>query len=79
MKAIARDVSRSVFDNDTEAILYMIKDTEGVDDCYIFSLPIYTFSIREAENDKVEELLKWQSGFLHDKSRKEQFIAEMNT
>jgi len=38
------DIKHNLFDNETEAILYVTKDKEEQDDFYIFSLPIYCFS-----------------------------------
>jgi len=38
------DIKDSVFENETEAILYVTKDKEEQNDFYIFSLPIYCFS-----------------------------------
>ena len=77
MKAIAKDIKHSVFDDETEAILYMIKDIYEAETCYIFSLPVYTFSISVKENEDIEEALKWERHFLSDPDRKKRFIAEM--
>lgn len=38
------DVKKELFENETEAILYVIKDKEESDDYFIFSLPMYCFS-----------------------------------
>lgn len=77
MKAIARDIKESVFNNETEAMLYMIKDIYEADTCYIFSVPAYTFSISIKENEDIEEALKWERHFLSDPDRKKRFIVEM--
>lgn len=38
------DLSVDIFEGDTVADLYVIKDKQGVDDTYTFSLAIYTWS-----------------------------------
>lgn len=75
MRAKAIDVKWSVFDNETEAILYVIKDTEGVDDVFIFSLPIYTFSW-DVKTEKDLEALRTFNIFGSEEKR-EKLIAEM--
>jgi hypothetical protein len=44
MKTIAIDIKHSVFNNDTEAIMYVIKDDYEWEDSYIIAIPVITFS-----------------------------------
>jgi hypothetical protein len=55
MKTIAIDIKHSVFENDTEAIMYVTKDNEEDPTQYIFAIPVITFSwsaVSEEELDK---------------------------
>lgn len=38
------DLSKDIFDNETVADFYVIKDKQGIDDTYTFSLSVYTWS-----------------------------------
>lgn len=38
----SQDVTQTVFDNETVAILYITKDIYS--ECYVIALPVYTFS-----------------------------------
>jgi len=50
LKTIAIDIAHTVFDNDTEAILYVTKDIYS--DSFIVSIPILTFSYEIWEDNK---------------------------
>jgi hypothetical protein len=47
LKTIAIDIRESVFENDSEGILYITRDIYS--DSYIVSIPIYTFSYQLRE------------------------------
>lgn len=70
------DLQHSVFDNETEAILYVIKDQEEIDDLYVLSLPVYTFSVCVKS---VEELEDFWSGYnlFGDPVKSEKFLNAM--
>ncbi len=76
MNAFARDISH-VFDNETEATLYMIADTETVEDYYVFSLPIHSFTLVVKNENEIELFLKYEKGFLNNPAIKEKMILEM--
>lgn len=67
------NIRESVFDNETEAMLYVFKDTEG-EGSFIFSLPIYTFSWEVESERDLEHLLNFN--FL-TKERREKLIEVM--
>jgi len=54
MKAFAIDIKYSVFNNDTEAIMYVIKDNEVEPQEYIFSIPVITFSWSAVSEEDVK-------------------------
>jgi hypothetical protein len=72
MKTIAFDIKDSVFDNDTEAIMYITKDIYS--DRYIIAIPVITFAwdIR-MERPDYEWLLKSNIG-IGDPGRKEKLV-----
>ena len=59
LKTIAIDIRESVFENDTEGILYITKDIYS--DSYIISVPVWSFSaILSYESEtEVERDYKW--------------------
>jgi len=52
LKTIAIDIKHKVFDNETEAIMYITKDIYS--DTFIVSVPVYTFSfdIHQGDEDR---------------------------
>lgn len=58
LKTIAFDIKDSVFDNDTEAIMYVTKDIYS--DSFIVSIPVITFScdVREGHVEKDFDWIK---------------------
>lgn len=71
---IAIDISKSVFQNDTEAILYVIKDNEIDPDEYIFAISVITFSW--SANDE-KELEKYFPHVFGDKEQEQRLLNEM--
>jgi hypothetical protein len=72
------DIKKQIFDNETEAeaILYVIKDKETIEDQFIFSLPIYCFSyVIYGEKDFTWHLYNIIP--FGDPQRKEKFIELM--
>jgi hypothetical protein len=57
LKTIAIDIKHSVFENDTEAVMYITKDIYS--DSFIIAIPVITFSwdIREESQEKDYEYL----------------------
>lgn len=56
LKTIAIDIRESVFENDTEGILYITKDIYS--DAFIVSVPVYTFS-SDVRETHAEDDYKW--------------------
>lgn len=74
LKTIVIDVKESVFDNETEAILYVTKDIYS--DSFIIALPAYTFSwdVREHRIDQdLNELLSFN--IFGDRDRREKLVG----
>ncbi len=44
MKTISIDIKESVFDDETEAVMYVTKDDEADAETYVFAIPYITFS-----------------------------------
>jgi hypothetical protein len=75
MKAIAIDIKESVFDNETEALLYVIKDVYEAENTFVFSIPVYTFSW-DVKTEKDFEALK-SFNIFGSEERRNKLIAEM--
>jgi hypothetical protein len=75
MKTIAIDIKEKVFNNDTEAIMYVTKDNEGVDPTYVFAIPVISFSW-QAENEKQLERF-FPMNIFGDKEREKRLLHEM--
>lgn len=58
MEVKAIDIRHTVFDNETDAILYVVKDKEEPEDIFIFSLPVYTFSVAVKTVKELEDFWK---------------------
>lgn len=76
MRAKAIDIRHSVFENETEAILYVIKDTEEQEDIYVFSIPIYTFSVSVKNEKELDDFMKIENLF-RNIERREKLIEIM--
>jgi hypothetical protein len=76
LKTIAIDIKHSVFENQTEAILYITKDIYS--DSFIISIPVITFSsdITKGHEKRDYEWLK-KSIPLGDYVQKERLVAEI--
>jgi hypothetical protein len=57
MKTIAIDIKHSVFENDTEAIMYVTKDNYEWEDSYIIAIPVITFSWEIRNERDYDDLL----------------------
>lgn len=57
LKTIAIDISQSVFDRDTEAVMYITKDIYS--DSFIVSIPVITFSCDIATEHDYNWLLRF--------------------
>lgn len=78
LKAVAVDIKESVFDNETEAIMYAVRDIYSFDTEIIFSIPVCTFSVaikEEFYEKDLEQVFKWENLFQPD--RKEKLKNEM--
>lgn len=78
LKALAVDVRHSVFENETEAMMYVVRDIYSADTQFIFSIPVYTFSISVKEENferDLEQAFKYENLFQGD--RKERLKSEM--
>jgi hypothetical protein len=75
LKTIAIDISEAVFENDTEAILYITKDIYS--DSFIVAVPVITFSYQiwtdRAEKD-YDELLNSNAIPLGDHVQRERLV-----
>jgi len=70
------DISKTIFDRETEAILYVIKDKETPEDHFIFALSSYCFSyVIYGEEDFTWHLSN--NIPFGDPDRKEKFIELM--
>jgi hypothetical protein len=70
MKTIAIDISKSVFNNETEAIMYVTKD----DDMYIFAVPVITFSWSAKDESELDSL---SFNIFGDKEKQQRLVNEM--
>lgn len=75
MKTKAINIRETVFDNETEAILYVTKDNEVEPSLYVFALPIIAFSW-SAENDKELEYF-FPMDLFKDKERVHKLLEQM--
>ena len=76
MRAKAIDIRHSVFENETEAILYVIKDTEEPEDIYVFSIPIYTFSVSVKSEKELDDFMQ-RDNLFRNIERREKLIEIM--
>ena len=75
MKTIAVDISQSVFNNDTEAMLYVTEDTQGEPNKYVFAIPVITFAWGAINEEELECFFPW--GLFKDKDKEEKLLSEM--
>ena len=57
MKTIIVDISHSVFENDTEAIMYVTNDIDS--DNFIIAIPVITFSWEVSSEKDLDYLLRF--------------------
>jgi len=78
LEAIGIDVRHSVFENETDSMMYVVRDVYAAETVYMISLTAYSFSllIREeyVEKDLLESL-RYES--LFQPERKEKLKAEI--
>ncbi|MEZ7173758.1 hypothetical protein [Sporosarcina sp. OR05] len=78
LQGIVVDIQHSVFENQLEALMYVVKDVYAADTKFIFSIPAFTFSIaieEENYNWHLEEQFRLES--LFQPERKEKLKEEM--
>lgn len=78
LKGIVVDIQHSVFENETEAMMYVVKDVYAADTNFVFSIPAFTFSIaieEENYNWHLEEQFRYENLFQPD--RREKLKEEM--
>lgn len=75
MKTIAIDIRHSVFENESEGIMYVIKDVYAEPTQYIFAIPVITFSWN-VESEKDLETFFPHSVF-GDKEKEKRLLEEM--
>ena len=76
MRVKAIDLRKSVFQNETEAMLYVIKDVHEAEDTFVFSIPLYTFSVVVKNEKELDEFMKWDNLF-RNMERREKLIEIM--
>lgn len=76
MKAKAIDIRESVFENETEAMLYVIKDVYAADTTYIFAIPLYTFSVDVKNEKELDDFMK-RDNLFRNIERREKLIEVM--
>lgn len=67
------DIRETVFDNETEAIMYITKDYH--DDSYIIAIPVITFSWEIASKQDYDNLLKLNLFGIRE--RREKLVEEI--
>lgn len=70
MKTIAIDIKHSVFENETEAIMYVTKDIDS--DSFIIAIPAITFSWEVRDEKDLDYLLKFN--VFGDVDKKERLV-----
>jgi hypothetical protein len=70
MKTIDIDIRHSVFENETEAIMYVTKDIYS--GSFIFSIPVITFSWEVRDQRDLDDLLKFN--VFGDRDKKERIV-----
>lgn len=75
METIAIDISESVFNKDTEAILYVTKDDEVEPAQYIFAIPVITFSWCAYDEKDLESF--FPHSILGNKDKENKLLNEM--
>lgn len=75
MKTIAIDISQTVFNNDTEAMLYITEDNQTEPNIYVFAIPVITFSWAAENEQELGSLFPW--GLFKDKEKEGKLLREM--
>lgn len=75
LKTIAIDIKLSVFENETEAIMYITKDIHS--DSFIIAVPVITFSYEIRDQKDYDHLLRFNVfGDIDKKERLVEAIRE---
>lgn len=75
MKTIAIDIRESVFDNETEAIMYVTKDDEVEPSQYIFAIPSISFSWSAKNESELKSFFPFN--LFGDKEKEKRLLNEM--
>lgn len=75
MKTIAIDIRESVFDNETEAIMYVTKDDEVEPSQYIFAIPCISFSWSAKDESELNSFFPFN--LFGDKEKEKRLLNEM--
>lgn len=75
MKTITLNLRESVFDNEAEAKMYVIKDEEIEPTLYIFSIPILTFTW--SAHDETDLQSFYPVSVFDDQQKDERLLKEM--
>lgn len=75
MKTMAIDISQTVFNNDTEAMLYITEDNQSEPNIYVFAVPVITFAWGAKNEQELEYFFPW--GLFKDKEKEEKLLSEM--
>ncbi|MDD9309755.1 hypothetical protein PUS82_00215 [Cytobacillus firmus] len=75
MKTIAVNIRESVFNNNTDAMLYATKDENIEPALFIFSVPILTFSWSAHDETDLESF--YPTNVFGDKEREQKLLNEM--
>ena len=78
VKGFAIDLKQSVFENETEAIMYVLKDVLGAETEFVFSIPVFHFTVSIKESNfkrEIKQCLEQESMFKD--TQKERLEQEM--
>jgi hypothetical protein len=74
MKTIGIDIKHSVFDDETEAIMFVTKDIYS--ESFIIAIPVITFSWEVRDQRDLDDLLKFN--VFGDRDKKERLVNVIN-
>ncbi|HZH58262.1 MAG TPA: hypothetical protein VEY70_01505 [Metabacillus sp.] len=75
MRTIAIDISKTVFGNETEAVMYVTKDDEVEPSQYIFAVPVITFSWSAKDEKELDSFFPVH--VFGDKEKEKRLLKEM--
>ncbi|ANB66149.1 hypothetical protein GFC29_3859 (plasmid) [Anoxybacillus sp. B7M1] len=75
MRTIAIDITKSVFKNETVAVMYVAKDDEVEPSLYIFAIPAITFSWSAKDETELKNF--FPSNLFRDKEKEKRLLNEM--